>query len=84
MAVFEAGIQLQEVTGPVSSDGECQYAVVGAANSKSGYSATRLCTTIVVTMENGHMAGVPWALAVFHDGHQEMFNLALMETVRLL
>lgn len=41
------------------------------------------CTDIEVVMENGQMAGVPWALATYEDGTQFKHNLALAESVKL-
>ena len=45
---------------------------------------TRCCADIEVVMENGQMAGVPWALITNTDGSQCKYNLALVEGVVLL
>ena len=41
------------------------------------------CTNIEVVMENGQMAGVPWALVTFEGTEQRKYNLALTEGVTL-
>ena len=41
------------------------------------------CLSIEVTMENGQMAGVPWAFATYENRDKRLFNLALAEGVKL-
>jgi len=42
------------------------------------------CIEIEVVMEDGQMAGVPWALVTFEKTEQRKYNLALVEGVTLL
>ncbi len=41
------------------------------------------CEYITVIMENGQMAGVPWAEVVRSNGRVYKYNLALAEGVRI-
>lgn len=41
------------------------------------------CVSIIVVMENGQMAGFPWALATFKNGKRIKYNLAKADAVRL-
>ena len=41
------------------------------------------CIGIEVVMENGQMAGVPWAVVFREDGKCQKYNLALAEGVEL-
>ena len=42
------------------------------------------CESITVVMENGQMAGVPWAEAHFKEAELTRYNLALCEGVMFL
>ena len=39
------------------------------------------CKSITVVMENGQMAGVPWAYVEKEDGTETKHNLALCESI---
>jgi hypothetical protein len=41
------------------------------------------CMAIEIVMENGQMAGVPWALVTSTDGTQNKWNLAMCQGVTL-
>ena len=41
------------------------------------------CKSIVVCMENGQMAGVPWAVVTNDNGKVFKYNLALCEGVEI-
>ena len=41
------------------------------------------CKSITVSMENGQMAGVPWAYVVNENGEETKWNLALASGVRV-
>ena len=40
--------------------------------------------SITVIMENGQMAGVPWASVIFQDDQEFKYNLALCEGVKIV
>jgi len=71
---FKQGQKLRDVRGPVDSEGDCVYYTTDQSNPYS-------CADIEVVMENGQMAGVPWALVTFKDKPPIKVNLALMEAV---
>lgn len=71
MGELTEGTELIEILGPQGPEG---FTHIQAG--KKG------CTRIVVTMENGQMAQVPWARAEFGD-MVTLVNLALIETVTM-
>jgi len=74
MKEFRNGQKLKCVCGPQGPVGEQIYYCIGRDD----------CIAIEVVMENGQMAGVPWALIYINNKPKRKVNLALMEEVVLL
>lgn len=79
MSELNEGTRLSMVVGSPDADGDCTVWVTETNNPLQ-----IKCSEITVTMENGQMAGVPWARCERADGKVSMVNLALVEQVGLL
>ena len=74
--ILDEGQKLVEVMcRPDADGGALRMSVTGPFGVR--------CESIVVSMENGQMAAVPWALCKTCDGDVIMINLALAESVEI-
>ena len=74
--ILDEGQKLVEVMcRPDADGGALRMSVTGPFGVR--------CESIVVSMENGQMAAVPWALCKIYDGEVIMINLALAESVEI-
>lgn len=73
MSDFKEGVRLKTVAAPADANGNYFHISSGISG----------CKQIVVSMQPGQMAMVPWARAEKDDGSVTMINLALMEIVVL-
>ncbi len=76
MSILEEGVQLERVISLPNGNEGCTIYKLGKHSFE--------CTEIVVIMENGQMAGVPWAKCTTNTGEVKLINLANAEAVRLL
>ena len=75
MAILIEGVQLERIMGTTTSDGSFVLLELG--------SGPRQCKEMVVTMEYGQQAFVPYAKCTRNDGTIEIINLATIELVTL-
>ena len=70
------GQRLISVVGQMDMEGGCLHMTVGGESGAK-------CESIVVSMEQGQMACVPWARCEKYNGLVVMVNLATVESVVL-
>ena len=63
-------VQGQKIEAIVWSDGSCTVGENG-------------CSEITISMENGQMAGVPWAHVKNENGTEQLYNLAQAEGIKI-